>query len=79
MKLVMSTLPVNTKCKLCEKIDTKKRRYAGESERVKRWQKEGGKFRASIEKSQAQMAVLAKEVNMLTNERLTRLQAVTSR
>ena len=52
MKLIMSTVPVGTKCKLCEKIDTKMRRRQAEVERISRWNREGSKFLASIEKSE---------------------------
>ena len=79
MKLVMSTLPLNQKCKLCDKIDTKKRRFQGEQDRVRRWEHDGGKFRASIEKSQATMAILQKELYTLINEREAKKRAITSR
>jgi len=76
MKLVMQTLPVNNKCKLCEKIDTKLRRRQTECERITRWQKEGSKFRASIEKSLEMIAGLDAEIQELYQEKQRRLQMV---
>ena len=79
MKLIMSTLPVAQKCKLCDKIDTKRRRQAGEYQRVSRWKHEGGKFRASIEKSQATIKNLQMEIDDLVFEKERRKQAVGAR
>lgn len=79
MKLVMHTIPASTKCKLCDKIETKTRRRAAEQDRVKRWQRDGGKFRASIEKSQETIGILNKEIYTLTSERQMKLQAITNR
>ncbi|KAL9098357.1 MAG: hypothetical protein Q9163_005970 [Psora crenata] len=52
MKLVMSTSDLSQKCRICDKIDTKQRRRAAEKDRINRWKKEGGKFKASIERSE---------------------------
>ena len=79
MKLVMSTHSLPNKCKLCDKIETKTRRRTAEMDRVRRWQREGGKFRASIEKSQDTITILTKEIHNLTSERQMKLQAITSR
>ncbi|KAL9050700.1 MAG: hypothetical protein Q9162_006474 [Coniocarpon cinnabarinum] len=79
IKLIMNTHAVNQKCKLCDKIETKTRRRNAEVERVKRWERDGGKFRASIEKSQDAISILTKEIHMLTSERQRKLQAVTGR
>lgn len=78
MKLVMSTVAVGQKCKLCEKIDTKLRRRQGEVERITRWQREGGKFRASIEKALEAISYLDQEVQELYCERTRRLQTIGS-
>lgn len=78
MKLIMSTVPAGTKCKLCEKIETKRRRWQAEQERVKRWQSDGGRFKASIDKSLDAISSLEREIFDLTNERQRRLQAVGS-
>ena len=78
MKLIMTTVPVGQKCKLCEKIDTKARRRQAESERVARWTREGSKFRASIEKSTDTIRSLDREINSLEQERQRRLQGIGS-
>lgn len=79
MKLVMSTLHVHQKCKLCDKIETKMRRRAAEVDRIHRWQRDGGKFRASIDKSMSAVKTLDMEIYTLGRERTTKLQAVNSR
>ena len=76
MKLIMQTVPIHNKCKLCEKIDTKQRRRAAEVERILRWKREGGKFTASIDKSSDIVKTLEKEINDLGYERQRRLQAI---
>jgi hypothetical protein len=76
MKLVMQTVPVGQKCKLCEKIDTKTRRRAAEVERVNRWQREGNKFQASIAKSVDLIRGLDSELYDLQCERNRRLQGI---
>ena len=76
MKLIMQTVPVGQKCKLCEKIDTKQRRRAAEVERINRWQREGGKFSASIERSYDMIKTLEGEIYDLSCERQRRLQAI---
>jgi hypothetical protein len=43
MKLIMQIVPVDARCKLCEKVDTKMRRRAAEVERVSQLQKQGAK------------------------------------
>jgi hypothetical protein len=78
MKLVMQTVTVGQKCKLCEKIDTKMRRRAAEVERINRWQREGNKFRASIDKSMEIIRGLDSEVCELGDERNRRLQGIGS-
>jgi hypothetical protein len=76
MKLIMQTVPVGTKCKLCEKIDTKQRRRAAEVDRINRWQREGVKFRASIDKSMEAVKHLDREIYDLGCERSRRLQGI---
>ena len=76
MKLIMATVPVGTKCKLCEKIDTKMRRRTAEVDRVNRWQREGNKFRASIDKSMELIRGLDGEIYELSCERNRRLQGI---
>lgn len=76
MKLIMQTLQNSQKCKLCDKIDTKQRRRSAEVERINRWQREGGKFRASIDRSYDMIKVLDQEIYDLGSERRRRLQAI---
>ena len=76
MKLIMQTVPVGQKCRLCEKIDTKHRRKGLEMERIGRWQKEGSRFKASIDKSWDIVKTLEKEIHDLGYERQRRLQAI---
>jgi hypothetical protein len=78
MKLIMQTVPNHQKCKLCEKIDTKLRRRQAEVDRVNRWQREGGKFRASIDKSMDTIQALDSEIHDLGCERSRRLMSVGS-
>jgi len=76
MKLVMQTLPTGNKCKLCERIDTKMRRRAAEVDRIGRWQREGSKFRASIDKAMEIIRHLDSEIYELSCERNRRLQNI---
>jgi len=76
MKLIMQTLQTGTKCKLCEKIDTKQRRRAAEVDRISRWQREATKFRASIDKSMDAIRHLDSEIYELSCERNRRLQGI---
>lgn len=78
MKLIMQTVPVGQKCKPCEKIDTKMRRRGAEVERINRWQREGNKFRASIDKSMEIIRGLDSEIYELGCERNRRLQGIGS-
>jgi hypothetical protein len=43
MKLIMQIVPVDARCKLCEKVDTKMRRRAAEVEKISQLQKQGAK------------------------------------
>lgn len=76
MKLIMQTIPCAQKCKLCEKIDTKLRRRAAEVDRIGRWQREGSKFSASIDKSIESIRHLDSELSDLNNERYRRLAQI---
>lgn len=69
MKLIMQTVPVSQKCKLCDKIETKLRRRSAEEDRINRWKREGGKFRASIDRSYEMIKSLDREIYDLRNER----------
>jgi len=76
MKLIMTTIPVNEKCKVCEKIDVKMRRRQAEAERVNRWAAEGNKFRASIEKACELIQELDSEIYMLQIQRQERAAGI---
>lgn len=76
MKLIMQTVPVSQRCKLCEKIDTKQRRRTAEVERIIRWKSDGNKFTASIDRSSDIVKTLEKEITDLGYERQRRLQAI---
>ena len=76
MKLIMQTVPVSQKCKLCEKIDTKQRRRAAEVDRITRWRREGAKFSASIDRSVDIVKALEKEIRDLTHDRQRRVNAI---
>ena len=72
MKLVMQTETLGQKCRICDKIDTKQRRRAAEKDRINRWKKEGGKFKASIERSEDIVDQLEREIRDLANDRASR-------
>jgi hypothetical protein len=76
MKLVMQTFAAGTRCKLCDKIDTKMRRRAAEVDRIGRWQREPYKFAASIERSVEIVRGLDGEIYELSCERHRRLQQI---
>lgn len=76
MKLIMQTIPVATKCKLCEKLDTKLRRRAAEADKRSRWEKEGSKFKASISKSTEIIEALDKQIEGLKSERIRRRDGI---
>ncbi|KAF2129777.1 hypothetical protein P153DRAFT_273341, partial [Dothidotthia symphoricarpi CBS 119687] len=76
MKLIMQILPTGRNCKLCEKIATKMRRRAAEVDRIDRWQMEGHKFRASINKSMEMIRGLDSEIYELSCERNRRLHPI---
>ena len=78
MKLIQATYGVGTKCKICEKIDTKLRRRFAEVERLKRWESEGKRFSASMEKARSTIFDLDREIYELQRERGVRAQRVGS-
>lgn len=65
-----------TKCRLCEKIETKYRRRSVEMERLERWRREGGTLVASMTKSQNIIKELDKEIRQLQHERESRRKAL---
>lgn len=56
-------------CKICQDILVKKRRIKKEEENIARWKREAHKFRASIEKSESERAMLIRLVNELERKR----------
>jgi hypothetical protein len=77
MKLVHSTMMQPTKCKYCEKADTKLRKREAEAERVRRWQEEGTNP-ASIEKSMDTIRQLDHEILAIYSEISSRRMALAS-
>jgi hypothetical protein len=85
MKLVMQNIHVQTKCRMCEKIERKWQRRAAELDRIRRWQQEpqgGRKNLASIKKSHNIIQSLNADIKKATCMRvrmldLTVLRSVT--
>ena len=75
MRLVNETISSPTKCKYCEKIDTKIRKRQAEFERIVRWQREG-RNPASIEKAQDAVKQLEMEIQALWGEVAQRRNAL---
>lgn len=69
MKLVNMTENESSKCRLCEKIETKYRRRNAEIERLERWKREGATLVASMDRSKKLIMDLDKEIFMLQRER----------
>jgi hypothetical protein len=67
MKLVQDTYHQQSKCRLCEKYDTKLRKREAECQRIKRWEAEG-KNPASVEKAYATVHSLDEEIRNLYSE-----------
>ena len=76
MKLVMQTYQLKDKCRICLKIEIKSRRMEAEIDRIRRWKREGGKFKASIEKSEHIIRDLDRERTDLINDRKQRARYV---
>ncbi|KAJ5495908.1 hypothetical protein N7539_001024 [Penicillium diatomitis] len=69
MKLVNLTENANSKCRLCEKIETKLRRRSAEIDRLERWKREGSNLVASIDHCHKLIMELDKEIMGLQRER----------
>lgn len=69
LKLVSRADRLNTHCRICEKIEIKERRISAEKERVARWEKDGGNFKASMERSRKVIAGLERDLVWLRSER----------
>ena len=69
MKLIMTTHRVGEKCKICEKIDSKRRRSVAEFKRIQCWKQEGALFPHSIACAYANIKVLSVQISDLQVER----------
>lgn len=69
MKLVNLTENEPTKCRICEKIETKFRRRSAEVDRLERWKREGATLIASMDRSKTLIKELDKEICSLQMER----------
>ena len=58
-----------SKCRLCEKIETKFRRRSAEVDRLDRWKREGATLVASMDRSYKLIMDLEKEICTLKRER----------
>lgn len=76
IKLVHSVKRNGEKCKICQKLATKYRRREDQVNKINRWQAEGGKLKASIEKAMEIVYELDKEIRELNSERAKRAQAI---
>jgi hypothetical protein len=71
MKLVYQTAEQPSKCRHCEKVDSKLRKISQERERIARWTREG-RNPASIEKSRDSIRQLDYEIEKINVEILFR-------
>jgi predicted transcriptional regulator len=69
MKLVMETHPVQEKCKICVKVDIKRRAIRKEEKRIERWQREGFRH-GPIEKVYSNIERLQEEIRDIEKLRL---------
>lgn len=63
-------------CKICEKIQTKRRRMERLLQSVARWQRDGGKLTHSIEKACEEAKSLEMEIYRLEVERANRARSL---
>ena len=80
MKLIMSTIPVNTRCKLCEKIETKRRRRQRELDRINGWREASRAIvsQASQQKAQLLIEKLDREIEVIQSLRERRYRSCAS-
>lgn len=76
IKLVYDVAKSNDKCKICQKIDTKNRRRNAELAKIQRWRADGGKLKASIERSYEIVEGLDDEIGQLNAEKDRKRQAI---
>ncbi|CAL5868326.1 uncharacterized protein PFLUO_LOCUS2550 [Penicillium psychrofluorescens] len=67
----------NSKCRLCEKIETKFRRRSAELDRLDRWKREGATLIASMDRSLKLIKDLDTEIRSLQREREDRRSTLT--
>lgn len=71
----MNQYQLKDKCKLCLKIDTKKRAIEKENDRIARWYKEGGRIH-SINKAEETVDYLHGEIDKLRLEVVEKLKSL---
>ncbi|TPX13655.1 uncharacterized protein E0L32_005858 [Thyridium curvatum] len=64
LKLVYDTMYNNSKCKLCEQMEKKERRWTKMAQDLERWRREGNR-RATIEKTEGDMQDLRHQINKI--------------
>lgn len=75
LKLVYDTNYKNEKCKLCEQIEKKQRRYHKMCQDIERWRREGNR-RATIEKTEYDMAEVQEAINKIWLEHDDRMRTI---
>lgn len=75
LKLVYDTNYKDEKCKLCDQIEKKQRRYHKMRQDVDRWRREGNR-RATIEKTEYDMAEVQEAINKIWLEHEERLRTI---
>ncbi|KAJ9622499.1 hypothetical protein H2204_011512 [Knufia peltigerae] len=60
---------VSEQCRTCKDIEVKQRRLQRELDNIARWQREGDRFRASIEKAQREARQLREMIDDLQGKR----------
>ncbi|PYH44137.1 uncharacterized protein BP01DRAFT_89396 [Aspergillus saccharolyticus JOP 1030-1] len=76
MRLVNETFNEKGKCRLCDKIETKKRRRDAELDRLTRWKREGGTLVASMERCENLIMELETEIIQLKREKQDKQRAL---
>lgn len=76
MKMIYQTLPLQDKCKLCQKIEAKQRRLAKHRDDYQRWASEPNRFRASMERALEEMKAIALEIQQLVSEKNDRYKMI---
>jgi hypothetical protein len=63
-------------CKICQEIQVKERRLRKELDNIHRWEKEGNKFSASIDKARRESAALREQIDELESRRPSEVMKV---